>query len=487
MISVKAGSQLFHVPLTNGEVALASLRQLFPNAVGLYDSEAGAAVPLTVDGSRTDIQGTQHYRMQSWRCSEKPGLPYILLQAPSPITTPRASPTVQDSCATIRFPSIRTVLWDRTPLGPEVLLGPESVLPLVALAPQCVATLVSHLHNTHARPAYRTARPHPPARGGDAIAKGGKAELAPGLMLGSFVPVLPGGAPGGPAFKILVDTFDANPEVMVDPLPLDGAVPLLLSYGVSQQHGTPANENGWTVEEYLQFFSHTRSRIARDGAVDIARYMPLRVRTVLFESTDTLDVTGELILPSLHLSLMPVCELRVAMTPLAVQLRQSPPDPHEPFASGYVTLDQSRAAVLLLDTDPSARSVPLVGIWVSNAEGGVRDGMVWAALMRFVHNEALTDRVLMDNEAFLVLLFNCGDRAFECIECTLQVGDAQHKIASFQFRRLIDVSALRTLAEPPFDLVGDPFRFQRVCDPSRGAHFFRALDSLKALGSLRQK
>lgn len=69
----------------------------------------------------------------------------------------------------------------------------------------------------------------------------------------------------------------------------------------------------------------------------------------------------------------------------------------------YVTLDQARSAVLMLERDPMAPTCPVVGAWVTSgdpASAPASDedgGRVWAACQRFLASAALRDRVFVQS------------------------------------------------------------------------------------------
>lgn len=55
---------------------------------------------------------------------------------------------------------------------------------------------------------------------------------------------------------------------------------------------------------------------------------------------------------------------------------------------GYLTLNDTRKAVVLLPSDPLVHERPLVGVWVANvpgewAEEGHKHPFVWAAILHY--------------------------------------------------------------------------------------------------------
>ena len=124
---------------------------------------------------------------------------------------------------------------------------------------------------------------------------------------------------------------------------------------------------------------------------------------------------------------------------------------------GYVTMNTAKKAVPLLETDPTISTVPLIGIWIAfdddamdltpstssgssssgstsvNTSGNngprhgitpsIRNPLTWAHCVRYLYNEHIKDRILLDdmsgtthNNTFL--LINFGMTRMECYEVT---------------------------------------------------------------------
>lgn len=129
----------------------------------------------------------------------------------------------------------------------------------------------------------------------------------------------------------------------------------------------------------------------------------------------------ELIAPSVSFCAKPIRDLPVLKTPLSVQVATmhrpgggSSPEPlFSARSTGFLTLSKVRQAVLLLETDPDASLIPLVGIWVcvdsaAPDPGGkgssvAESAVVWAACCRYLHSAVLRERVWVAHNTFLMV------------------------------------------------------------------------------------
>ena len=91
---------------------------------------------------------------------------------------------------------------------------------------------------------------------------------------------------------------------------------------------------------------------------------------------------------------------------------------------GYLTLNQTRKVVPLLESDTAVSLAPIVGVWVAIDEptGGVPSRphnfldhpYVWGACVRFMNNAKIADRLYIDKDTFLMA--NFGNRSVSYFE-----------------------------------------------------------------------
>ncbi|KAK0145239.1 SCL-interrupting locus [Merluccius polli] len=109
--------------------------------------------------------------------------------------------------------------------------------------------------------------------------------------------------------------------------------------------------------------------------------------------------------------------LPIIPTALARSLSSQGPQRHRLKPQrGFLTMDQTRKLLLLLESDPKAGSLPSVGVWLS---GVVQPSnpQVWAWCLRFFHSSSLHDRVLSDQGWFLLVVFPAGPGQAQFYQC----------------------------------------------------------------------
>ena len=129
-------------------------------------------------------------------------------------------------------------------------------------------------------------------------------------------------------------------------------------------------------------------------------------------------VRFEAIVPNMTFTVVQLHPIPVLATPLS-KLLTNPAQTATEASLGYVTMNQTRKLVFLLETDPSVSLVQMVGVWVqlpysqhsnssndsnnTNCDMDVQHPFVWAACVRYLCSDAVKQRVYVDSHTFLLV------------------------------------------------------------------------------------
>ena len=122
----------------------------------------------------------------------------------------------------------------------------------------------------------------------------------------------------------------------------------------------------------------------------------------------------EVLVPNETFSFQQIRPLPLLSTPLSLKLSSLHGGDGMPRQMGYLTLNKTRKAVPLHETDPAVSLAPLVGVWVTttasvagSCETAHRDPFVVGACVRFLKDSRVRERVFVDSEkTFLLAIFS---------------------------------------------------------------------------------
>ena len=211
-------------------------------------------------------------------------------------------------------------------------------------------------------------------------------------------------------------------------------------------------------------------------------------------TSEPVSLRLEMAVPNLTLTFTRVPTVPVLSTELSrhledISLAENPDrandDADPDFAFGFLTLNETRKAVLLLESDPAAYRVPVVGVWVRGglltdgstadmdanafAAYALADPGVYAACVRYVCSPFLRERVspIEAPTTFLVCVYPTGGRhrVFEdaggplFLECAAAAGPTRSPLVRFESDVVRDVdvglAATATVVELGFRTVSD--------------------------------
>ncbi|XP_054428207.1 SCL-interrupting locus protein isoform X3 [Pteronotus mesoamericanus] len=89
------------------------------------------------------------------------------------------------------------------------------------------------------------------------------------------------------------------------------------------------------------------------------------------------------------------------------------------YKYGYLTMDETRKLLLLLESDPKVYSLPLVGIWLSGIIH-IYSPQVWACCLRYMFSSSIQERVFSESGNFIIVLYSVTHKEpefYECLPC----------------------------------------------------------------------
>ncbi|TRY94391.1 hypothetical protein DNTS_027937 [Danionella cerebrum] len=246
---------------------------------------------------------------------------------------------------------------------------------------------------------------------------------------------------------ITLDRFDPGREQKGSPvkaptalLPGDILVPCVFE-------ARPATGNTVHSREDLNIlFKMLEHSCCSREVLELSKLLSLRARLSCSENMDRLsfDLSWAAVTPACALDTVPIRAVPIIPTALARNLISSPGLSQNSRKRGFLTMDQTRKLLLMLESDPKAYTLPLVGIWLSGVTH-IYNPLVWAWSLRYLHSSSLQDKVLMEGGCFLVVLYSLTHRDPEFYQCKPGLGVQQ---LSFQLLTNTESLVLYKNVEP---------------------------------------
>ncbi|XP_007480275.2 SCL-interrupting locus protein [Monodelphis domestica] len=228
--------------------------------------------------------------------------------------------------------------------------------------------------------------------------------------------------------KLKIDRFDPGREVPgclrkvpTAPLPGDFVIPCT----VNTEGLCPTEMIVHEAEDFNSVFQALQQHLGSKDSLDFCKLLRLRAHVASREHLDNLqfDFHWAAVTPASSFRCTPVKPLPIIPTALARNLNS-----HMNIAQiqgtckwGYLTMDETRKLLLLLESDPKVYSLPLVGIWLCGVTH-VYSPRVWAYCLRYVFSASVQERVFSESGSFVVILYSLTHREPEFYECVLQNG-----------------------------------------------------------------
>ncbi|CAD5114677.1 DgyrCDS3723 [Dimorphilus gyrociliatus] len=155
-------------------------------------------------------------------------------------------------------------------------------------------------------------------------------------------------------------------------------------------------------DNYLQSFKALRNRCESREKISLCRFFS---SLVAIQLSNGYEVKSDLIAPSIKFNATPIQNVPLVNSALAKNLAS-------PYCrsyvlgeaqTGYLSMDQTRKVLLILESDPKVSKLPIVGIWISGVSN-ISDPFVWSCCTRYVYGK-FDNRVHPPTEPFLLMLY----------------------------------------------------------------------------------
>ncbi|XP_031551352.1 SCL-interrupting locus protein homolog isoform X2 [Actinia tenebrosa] len=233
------------------------------------------------------------------------------------------------------------------------------------------------------------------------------------------------------AVDINVDRFDPGRDMIekkggtkrkipTTVVPGDQIVPLTLIKGLSGAD----NSTTHSKKEFQRTLEILHSRISGQDTLNLSNFLSLKATCHAHVDDDEMIlnlhfgavsiVTSVVATPVSPVPIIPTALARNLTGPLKLSNVQGTPK------CGFLTMDHTRKLLLLLESDPKAYSLPLIGVWVSGPFT-IHHPYIWACCVRFLHSTVIQERVLASPNTFLLVHYSPAQTNPIFWECSPQV------------------------------------------------------------------
>ncbi|KAM6066442.1 SCL-interrupting locus protein [Chlamydotis macqueenii] len=181
-----------------------------------------------------------------------------------------------------------------------------------------------------------------------------------------------------------------------------------------------------SAEDISLAFKGLQHSLCSKESLDLSKLLTVRAHIIFTENLDNLHFSFHWasITAANTLEYTPVKSVPIIPTALARNLNSSMNIAHVQgtYKCGYLTMDQTRKLLLLLESDPKAYALPLVGVWLSGVTH-ICNPHVWACCLRYLFNSSIQERVFSESGSFLVVLYSLTHKEpefYECVPCNGQ-------------------------------------------------------------------
>ncbi|XP_015668035.1 SCL-interrupting locus protein [Protobothrops mucrosquamatus] len=227
----------------------------------------------------------------------------------------------------------------------------------------------------------------------------------------------------GERVLLTVDRFDPGREepnglgkIPTAPLPGDFFIPCRIGAWECSSSDTIVH----TFEDFNVAFKMLHQNLNSQDSLELSKLLTLRVHISSVENMDNLnfDFHWAAVTVANVLKFTPMKPIPIIPTALARNLSSNMSIAHiqGTYKYGYLSMDQTRKLLLILESDPKACTLPLIGIWLSGLVH-IHNPQVSAFCLRYLYSSSIQERVFSETGRFLVVLFALNHKDPKFYEC----------------------------------------------------------------------
>ncbi|XP_034508035.1 SCL-interrupting locus protein isoform X3 [Ailuropoda melanoleuca] len=239
------------------------------------------------------------------------------------------------------------------------------------------------------------------------------------------------------SMTLTIDRFDPGREVPeclertpTASLPGDFVIPCKI-----HTHGVCSKEIiVHDADDFSSAFKALQHHVCSKDSLDCGKLLSLRAHITSRESLDIVDLDLHWAAVTLAntFKCTPVKPIPIIPTALARNLSSNLniSQVQGTYKYGYLTMDETRKLLLLLESDPKVCSLPLVGIWLSGIIH-IYSPQVWACCLRYMFSSSIQERVFSESGNFIIVLYSVthkGPEFYECLPCDGRSSDLQFQL-----------------------------------------------------------
>ncbi|KAM6218155.1 SCL-interrupting locus protein isoform 3-T3 [Rhynchocyon petersi] len=189
-----------------------------------------------------------------------------------------------------------------------------------------------------------------------------------------------------------------------------------------------------TADDFSSALKALQNHVSSKDSLDCGKLLSLRSHITSRESLDKMDFDFQWAAVTLAntFKCTPVKPIPIIPTALARNLsgNLSISQLQGTYKYGYITMDETRKLLLLLESDPKVYSLPLVGIWLSGIIH-IYSPHVWACCLRYIFSSSIQERVFSESGSFIIVLYSVTHKEpefYECLPCGGGRADLQFQL-----------------------------------------------------------